>query len=223
MGSDPVVAARQAGSGPPAASAPFEAILLAAGESRRMGYPKPLLRLGSRTFIEILADAMLQSVARLIVVVGAHAGAVRGAIPDDPRILVVENPDFLRGQLSSIKAALPRVGPQAAGALIHLADHPMVRAETFTAVIDGYRRLGRPIAIARYHGRRGHPVLFARELFGELAAAPEEQGARAVVVADPARVAYVDVDDPGVLTDLDTPEDLERAGLARPPAGSSAR
>ena len=75
-----------------------------------MGYPKPLLKLGSRTFIEILAAAMLQSVARLIVVVGAHADAVRGAIPADPRILVVENPDFLKGQLSSIKAALPQVG-----------------------------------------------------------------------------------------------------------------
>ena len=147
------MAARQAESGPSAACAPFEAILLAAGESRRMGYPKPLLRLGSRTFIEILAAAMLQSVARLIVVVGAHAGAVREAIPADPRIFVVENPDYLRGQLSSIKAALPHVGPDAAGVLIHLADHPMVRAETFAAVIDGYRRLGRPIAIARYQGR----------------------------------------------------------------------
>lgn len=217
MRSDPVGVARQAGSGPLAAGVPFEAILLAAGESRRMGYPKPLLRLGSRTFIEILAATMLQSVARLIVVVGAHAGPVRGAIPADPRIAVVENPDYLRGQLSSIKAALAHVGPDAGGALIHLADHPMVRAETFAAVIDGYRRLGRPIVIARYQGRRGHPVLFARELFGELAAAPEDQGARAVVAADPARVAYVDVDDPGVLTDLDTPEDLDRAGLARPP------
>ncbi len=217
------MAARQAGSGPSAAGAPFEAILLAAGESRRMGYPKPLLKLGSRTFIEILAAAILQSVARLIVVVGAHADAVRGAIPADPRILVVENPDFLKGQLSSIKAALPRVGAAAAGALIHLADHPMVRAETFAAVVDSYRRAGKPIAIARYRGRRGHPVLFARELFVELAAAPEDQGARAVVSADPSRVAYVDVDDPGVLADLDTPEDLERAGLARPPGGSSAR
>ena len=209
---------RQAGRGSSGAGAPFEAILLAAGESRRMGYPKPLLKLGSRTFIEILAAAMLQSVERLIVVVGAHAGAVRGAIPADSRIVVVENPDYLRGQLSSIKAALPHVGPAAGGALVHLADHPMVRAETFAAVIEGYRRAGRPIVIARYQGRRGHPVLFARELFGELAAAPEDQGARAVVAADPARVAYVDVDDPGVLTDLDTPEDLERAGLARPPA-----
>ena len=60
-------------------------------------------------------------------------------------------------------------------------------------------------------------MLFSRELFGELAAAPEDQGARAVVAADPARVTYVDVNDAGVVTDLDTPEDLERAGLARPP------
>jgi molybdenum cofactor cytidylyltransferase len=112
---------------------------------------------------------------------------------------------------------LPRVASTAAGALIHLADHPMVRAETFAAVIDCYRSVGKPITIARYQGRRGHPVLFARDLFVELAGAPEDQGARAVVAADPSRVAYVDVDDPGVLTDLDTPEDLERAGLGRPP------
>jgi len=210
------VAASQSGSGPSAAIAPLEAILLAAGESRRMGYPKPLLKLGARTFIEILAAAMLRSVARLIVVVGAHAGAVRDAIPVDSRIAVVENPDYLRGQLSSIKAALPHVGRDAAGALIHLADHPMVSAETFAAVIDGYRSLGKPITIARYQGRRGHPVIFARELFAELAGASEDQGARVVVAADPARVAYVDVDDLGVLIDLDTPEDLERVGLARP-------
>ena len=80
--------------------------------------------------------------------------------------LVVDNPDYLRGQLSSIKAALPQVGPEAAGALIHLADHPMVRAETFAAVIDGYRRLRRPIVIARYQGRRGHPgAVCARALW----------------------------------------------------------
>jgi molybdenum cofactor cytidylyltransferase len=210
------VAASQSGNGASAAIAPLEAILLAAGESRRMGYPKPLLKLGARTFIEVLAAAMLQSVARLIVVVGANAGAVRDAIPVDPRIAVVENPDYLRGQLSSIKAALPHGGRDAAGALIHLADHPMVSAETFAAVIDGYRSLGKPITIARYRGRRGHPVIFARELFAELAGASEDQGARVVVAADPARVAYVDVDDLGVLIDLDTPEDLERVGLARP-------
>jgi molybdenum cofactor cytidylyltransferase len=193
--------------------AAVEAILLAAGESRRMGYPKPLLRIGPDTFLEVLARAILQSVNRLIVVIGAHREAVRAAIPADARIAAVENPDYLRGQLSSIKAALPQIGREAGAAMIHLADHPMVQPETFCAVVDEFRRGGKPIVIARHDGRRGHPVLFARELFAELAAAPEEQGARAVVARDPARVAYVDVDDAGILTDLDTPEDLARAGL----------
>src|SRR5947209_2179604 len=97
----------------------FNAILLAAGESRRMGFPKPLLKLGSRTFIETLAGAMLESASCLIIVVGAHAEAVRRAVPRDPRIKIVENPDFTRGQLSSIKAALPHVDPQAIAALVH--------------------------------------------------------------------------------------------------------
>ncbi|HLK85703.1 MAG TPA: nucleotidyltransferase family protein [Candidatus Binataceae bacterium] len=194
--------------------AAVEAILLAAGESRRMGYPKPLLRIGPHTFVEVLARAILPSVNRLIVVIGAHREAVRAAIPPDPRIAVVDNPDYRRGQLSSIKAALPQIGREAAAAMIHLADHPMVRPETFRAVVDEFRHGGKPIVIARHRGRRGHPVLFARDLFAELAAAPEEQGARAVVAGDPARVAYVDVDDAGVLADLDTPEDLARAGLS---------
>ncbi len=201
----------------------FEGILLAAGESRRMGYPKPLLEVGGRTFLATLARAMLEAVGRLVVVVGAHADAVRRAVPDDPRITVVENPGYLRGQLSSIKVGLNAVGPNADGALIHLADHPLVRAATFAAVVAEHRYSRKPIVIARYHGRRGHPVLFARSLFAELQAAPEEQGARVVVAADPARVTYVEVDDPGVVMDLDTPEDLERAGLGRPPAAAPGR
>jgi molybdenum cofactor cytidylyltransferase len=194
----------------------FDGILLAAGESRRMGYPKPLLEISGRTFLAILAEAMLTAVDRLIVVVGAHADAVRGAVPDDPRIFVVENHRYLRGQLSSIKAAIGRVDPGAAGVMVHLADHPMVRGATFAALIEEFRSSRKPIVIARYRGRRGHPVLFARAMLAELSEAPEDQGARVVVAADPERVAYVETDDPGVLADLDTPEDLDRAGLLRP-------
>ena len=72
---------------------------------------------------------------------------------------------------------------------------------------------GKPIVIARYQGRRGHPVLFERSLFQELLDAPEDQGARVVVNADASRVGYVDVDDAGTVLDLDTPADLVRAGL----------
>ncbi len=191
-------------------------ILLAAGESRRMGYPKPLLKIGDETFVAHLTAAMLNVVARLTIVVGAHADRVRKAIPSDPRIKVVDNPHWVRGQLSSIKAGIRALPPDASAALIHLTDHPTVKADTFAAVADAYRQSGKPIVIARYDGRRGHPVLFDRSVFAELLDAPEDQGARAVVNADASRVVYIEVDDPGILLDLDTPEDLARAGLELP-------
>jgi molybdenum cofactor cytidylyltransferase len=171
-------------------------ILLAAGESRRMGYPKPLLKVGDETFVAHLAAAMLKVVAALTIVVGAHADRVRPAIPADQRIKVVDNPNWVRGQLSSIQAGIQALAPDASAALIHLTDHPTVKAETFAAVVDAYRQSKKPIVIARHGGRRGHPVLFDRSLFAELLDAPEDQGARTVVNADASRVVYVDVDDP---------------------------
>jgi molybdenum cofactor cytidylyltransferase len=195
----------------------IEGIILAAGESRRMGFPKPLLKIGEQAFIEHIAETMLTVVPRLVIVIGAHRERVRTAIPHDQRIAIVENPNYLHGQLSSLKVGLSAILPDSTGALVHLGDHPTVRAATFRAVADSYNRTGTPITIARYGGRRGHPVMFDRSVFGELLSAPEGEGARYVVNADPSRVAYVDLDDPGVSLDLDTPADLERAGLSLPP------
>ena len=98
-----------------------------------------------------------------------------------------------------------RLQPEAAGALVHLGDHPLVRVETFRAIVDSYNRTGKPIVIARHDGHRGHPLIFDRAIFGELRSAPEEEGARHVVNADASRVAYVDLHDPGINLDLDTP------------------
>jgi len=194
----------------------IEGILLAAGESRRMGFPKPLLRVNGETFIAHTAATMLTVAARLVVVLGAHCDIVAAALPADERISVVNNPDFRRGQLSSIKTALIAISPLAAAAVVHLVDHPTVRAETFRRLVDLHNVSGKPIVVTRYRGRRGHPVLFERAIFAELQSASLEVGARAVVNACPNRVAYADVDDPGVLLDLDTPADLARAGLPRP-------
>jgi molybdenum cofactor cytidylyltransferase len=94
----------------------------------------------------------------------------------------------------------------------------MVRVETFRAIVDAYNRTKKPIVIARHDGRRGHPLIFDRPIFGELLSAPEEEGARYVVNADASRVAYVDLDDPGINLDLDTPADLVHAGLPPPPS-----
>src|SRR5260370_33027769 len=150
-------------------------------------------------------------------VLGAHSDCVRVAIPYDARITIVENPNYARGQLSSLKVGLGAIQPDAAGALVHLGDHPMVRAETFQAIAYWYDEAGKPIVIARHNGHRGHPVIFDRELFAELQSCPEEEGARHVVDADASRVAYADLPDSGINLDLDTPSDLVRAGLSPPP------
>ena len=197
----------------------LDGILLAAGESRRMGYPKPLLMIDGATFIEKISATMLAVVPRLVVVLGAHADRIRRAIPRDERIVIVENPNYSRGQLSSLKIGLGAVHPNAAGVIVHLADHPMVRVESFRAIADSYERTRKPIVIARRGGQRGHPVIFDRSIFVELHNAPEDEGARHVVNADASRVEYVDLDDPGINLDLDTPADLARAGLASPPRG----
>lgn len=181
-----------------------------------MGYPKPLLTIDSRTFVAHISDTILKVVPRLSVVVGAYGDQVRAALPDDARITVVENPDYRRGQLSSLQRAIAAIEPECSAALVHLCDHPMVRAETFRLVVRVWAETATPIVIARYRGRRGHPVIFARELFGELMSADDVRGAKAVVEADSSRVRYVDVDDPGIVADLDTPADLAQAGLGKP-------
>src|SRR5260370_39603214 len=109
----------------------LEGIILAAGESRRMGYPKPLLTIAGRTFIEHIAETMLAVVPRLVIVLGAHRDRVRAAIPHDARIAIVENSNYARGQLSSLKAGLSALQSDASGALLHLGDHPLVKVETF--------------------------------------------------------------------------------------------
>jgi molybdenum cofactor cytidylyltransferase len=195
----------------------LEGILLAAGESRRMGYPKPLLKIDGQTFIERIAESMLTVVPRLVIVLGAHSDRVRAAIPRDKRIVIVDNPNYSRGQLSSLKVGMSAIHPDSAGALVHLGDHPMVREETFRAIVDSYNQTGKPIVIARHDGHRGHPVVFDRAIFAELDSAPEEEGARHVVNADASRVVYIDMDDPGINLDLDTPSDLARARLPLPP------
>jgi molybdenum cofactor cytidylyltransferase len=195
----------------------IEGILLAAGESRRMGFPKPLLRIDGETFLTYVTRSMLTTVARVIIVLGAHRDAVASAIPADDRISVIENPEYRMGQLSSIKAGLGAVSAATAAAIVHLVDHPTVLPETFKSVAEGYHASKKPIVVTRCGGRRGHPVLFDRAIFEEIQQAPLDIGARAVVMADADRLVYVDVDDPGVLLDLDTPADLAQAGLPAVP------
>ncbi|MEW6299032.1 MAG: nucleotidyltransferase family protein [Thermodesulfobacteriota bacterium] len=186
-------------------------ILLAAGESRRMGRPKALLRYHGQTFLERGCAAFLAAgVDELVVVLGARADELRGAAPVHPAVRVVVNTRAFQGQLSSLMVGIGTLSPGSEAAVVNLVDHPLVTADTIRALITAFRVTPAPILIASYRGRRGHPVVFSAELYGELLAAPLDQGAKAVVRKDPTRVREIPLDDPGILADIDTPEDYAR-------------
>ncbi|MBI3798012.1 MAG: nucleotidyltransferase family protein [Deltaproteobacteria bacterium] len=186
-------------------------ILLAAGESRRMGSAKALLRYQGQTFIERICTAFLSAgVDELIVVLGARAAELRPALPAHPILRTVENSRYFQGQLSSLMTGIGALSPESEAAVVNLVDHPLVTADTIKALIASFRATPLPILIAAYQGRRGHPVLFSSQVYGEILAAPLDQGAKVVVRKDPSRVREVQLDDSGILADIDTPEDYAR-------------
>ena len=184
-------------------------IVLAAGESRRMGSPKALLDYQGRTFIENICDAFVTAgVDELIVVLGAHEHEekIRAAVPDHLMLQVALNPRYRLGQLSSLMVGIHALSSESEAAVVNLVDHPLVKAETIQALISSFRADPLPIIIASYQGRRGHPVLFSSLVYREILAAPLDRGAKVVVRKDPDRVREVSLDDPGIRADIDTPK-----------------
>jgi CTP:molybdopterin cytidylyltransferase MocA len=182
------------------------ALVLCAGESRRMGRPKALLPLEGRTFLETLCDRLSEAgVDPLVVVLGATAQEIRNAV-SLPKARFVVNPDPARGQLSSILCGLETVSEDGLdGVFLAPVDTPRVRTATLRRLIDA---LGRsPLVVPTFGGRRGHPALFAASLFEAIRHAPADQGARHVVHTQTDRLE-LDCGDPAVLEDFDTPEDL---------------
>jgi molybdenum cofactor cytidylyltransferase len=191
------------------------AIILAAGESRRMGFPKALLRFPSdgadMTFLEHLLDVMNRSRAEpIVVVLGHEAERIRGSVAPATwgRALSLVNQDYRQGMLTSILAGIEAVERSGAeGALVLPVDHPDVSAETIDLLIDRFRETEAPILLPTHRGRRGHPVLFSRAVFEEIRRAPEAVGARQVVWDHQDDLLEVEVPDPGIGRDVDTPED----------------
>jgi molybdenum cofactor cytidylyltransferase len=185
-------------------------IILAAGESSRMGRDKALLPLGPQTFIEHIAAVLSGEVEPLLVVLGYHAAEIQrqAQLPQECRVL--QNPDYRSGQLSSLKVAVRALASeQVSGALICLVDHPAVSKAVVHTLLDRFRKTNAAILVPTFEGRRGHPVLFVSRLFEELEAAPLDEGARWVVHRHAAEVELVAVDEEGILWDVDRPEDYE--------------
>ena len=177
-------------------------LILAAGESRRMGFPKALLRYREATFLDRLAGLFAARCSPVIVVLGAEAERIRASV--GPPATFVMNPDWARGQTTSMQCGLRAVPPEADGVLFTLVDHPAVAPATIDALLAGPRAT--LLRVPRSNGRRGHPIWFSRELIPEFLALPENGAARDVVRGHAAQTQFLDVDDPGILADIDDPE-----------------
>lgn len=182
-------------------------VVLAAGEGSRFGGPKALAGLGGTSLLRRALQALTDGGCRpCLVVVGAHPDVAVEAVAAGAE--VVACPDWAEGMSASLRAGLRAVPPDAAGAVVVLADQPLLAAAAVRRVAAAVAG-GADAARATYGGKPGHPVAFAAAVLTEVAAgATGDAGARDWLRAHPAQVAPVPCDDLGDPVDVDTRADL---------------
>jgi molybdenum cofactor cytidylyltransferase len=176
-------------------------IILAAGPSRHLPFPKALAVFGCKTALDI-AVANCAGLARPIVVLGSDAKRIRPAAPENAK--VVMNPRWREGQLSSLLAALRHV-PVRSAFLLYPVDHPLLQKKTIQQLVKAFRarKASETIIMPRYNGSFGHPVILAADLRKEIMTAAT---AREVVYRVPERIKVFNARTSAIYDDFDTPE-----------------
>ncbi len=191
------------------------ALVLAAGRSSRMGRAKASLPLdGGDTFLTRIVRTFLQAeVDDVVVVLGHDADAIaRTFSTANLSARIALNPDYDRGQLSSLVAGLNLVDrPGVIAVLVTLVDVPLVSANTVRAVVDHYRRTRAPIVRPTSGTRHGHPLIIDRSVFAALRAADPDSGAKPIVRAHASTLGDLAIADEGAFRDIDTAEEYARA------------
>lgn len=190
----------------------ISAILLAAGASRRMGsFNKLLLPFGGQTVVETVADHLLLSLAReVIVVTGYEAEHVGGFLRKRP-LLIVHNPDFDKGMTSSIQAGIRAAQPHTQGFLIALGDMPLIRPDEYNHIIAAFAEACQQstdaIVIPEFEGRRGNPALFSASLREALLTHADPEGCKGVIQKYAKSAFTCTMHSPNVTRDMDCYED----------------
>jgi molybdenum cofactor cytidylyltransferase len=189
----------------------ISAIVLAAGGSVRMGTPKPLVPINGRALLDYVLQAVRSSqVDDVVVVLGHEADRVRRAVSLDGARAIV-NDAYGEGMSTSIRAGVRAADPESDAFLIVLGDQPFVASKTLDDLIAGRQKSRAKILIPTYQGHRGNPVLLDRSLSSEMQDITGDQGCRALFDRHLDGILEVPVDDPGILVDLDTLEQVSRA------------
>lgn len=188
------------------------AVILAAGESRRMGRNKMLLPYGTATVIEtIVTEVTACSPGDVVVVTGHEPDRIAALLASRP-VRCVFNPAYARAEmLVSLQVGLRALSADVQAALVVPGDHPRLRRDTIQCVIDAHQP--QALVIPSYHMQRGHPILIDRAWWDELVTLPETATLRDFIRAHEDHIRYVVVETDSVLQDMDTPEDY--ASLTR--------
>jgi molybdenum cofactor cytidylyltransferase len=184
-------------------------IILAAGESRRMGRPKAFLPFRAGTFLSEIASVFDRHCSSVMAVFG-HDAARLIETARQLGVQAVENPDYRLGMLTSLQAGLRAMPHECDAALFTLVDHPAISSST----VDQLLKSPAPIAIPRFHGKRGHPVLIRKSVREEFLREPQTSKVRDVSDRHAAEIDYIETADPGIVDDIDDPALYEKL-LAR--------
>lgn len=186
------------------------AILLGAGESKRMGANKLFLPWGRKTIFEQCLDTLLRSkVKEVIVVINERIkGKVNGL--KDRKVKVVNNPYYRRGMSTSIRMGIKVMDPNSRGILIALGDQPFLKARTINALMKAFSHQKDGIIVPSFRGNRGHPVIFHRKYEKELLKLKGDMGGRSILEDHPEGVKAIRVKSEGVVKDVDTWKDYRR-------------
>ncbi len=188
----------------------ISAIVLAAGEAKRMGRLKQLLPFGDSTLIEGVVSNILESgVSEIIVVLGHQAERIAPLIAAKP-LKVVINPDYREGLSSSIRCGLDHTAKESDAFMIFLGDQPLIGREIINRLVDEFARGRYGIIAPVYKGERGHPVIFAAKYRTELSRLEGDTGAKEIVKAHPKDVQGVEVGSESILLDINTENDYHR-------------
>ena len=198
----------------------ISAIILAAGQSRRMGQPKMLLPWGKMSIVEhVVSIFTAASIKDILVVTGAAHEQIEQTVANFRQrypVRIVYNPSYLHGEmLSSLQCGLRALISEgkSAAALVGLGDQPQVQERSVRLVCEAFRQTESPLVVPSFQMRRGHPWLVARPLWEELLEMHPPKSPRDFLNGHADDIHYVNVETPSILADLDTPEDYH---VARP-------
>jgi molybdenum cofactor cytidylyltransferase len=185
-------------------------ILLAAGDSKRMGKPKQLLPYNGLTFVDSILNKFSEIGCEPIITI---LGATAELICEKTKVHKFQcfrNPNPEEGQLSSLQIAVAHLPEDSEGFIMALVDHPMVKLDTYQKLFEMAKENPGNIIVPEFYGQKGHPVYFGRTFFDSILHLPLNDGARVVLRENPADVMYLPVDDEGILKDIDTLEDFQQ-------------